>query len=128
MLLQSFQRSSRSTSKRRQFVTDVSSEDTPLSMRHTSKSEGSSRKRLVLYQEEPSKEAEPRLNSTEERLEEERNTGRGQRQYSSVGESETEKQDEHHDGVRRSQRTRKFMYASYNDSWIFGEKTAKVKL
>lgn len=30
------------------------------------------------------------------------------------------------DGVRRSQRTRKFIYQSYNDSWIFGERTAKV--
>ncbi len=108
---------------------DVSSEDTPLSMRQISSAE-SRRKRLTLYNTEGAASGEVEanhLNSTEESQEEERNKTRGQRQYS-VGESENEKHDEHHDGVRRSQRTRKLLYQSYNvnESWIFAEASVKV--
>lgn len=105
---------------------DVSSEDTPLSLRQISSAENR-RKRLTLFNpEEPSEKVEAQLNSTEENYEEEKRTTRGQRQYS-IGESETEKREVHHsDGVRRSQRPKKLMYSSYNDSWIFAEKKAKV--
>lgn len=102
-------------------MTDVSSEDTPLSIRQISIAE-SRRKRLTLYNTGVASGEANHLNSTEESQEEERDS----KQYS-VGESENEKHDEHQDGVRRSQRTRKLINASYNESWIFGEKTAKVE-
>lgn len=106
---------------------DVASEDTPLSLRQMSSAERRGKRLTLFTAEEPSEEGEVHLNSTEESHEEERIVSRNQRlNYSATG-SENEKQDEHQDGVRRSQRTKKFMYASYNDSWIFNEKTAKVK-
>jgi hypothetical protein len=124
---QTGQRSSRSTSRRSQFVTDISSEDTPLSKRQVMKSSGGKRKRLVLVEpEETSQEAEAKLNSTEESPDEDVNS-RNQRKYSAA-ESETEKHDESHDGVRRSQRAKRQIYYNCNDSWIFAEKNVKVSL
>ena len=91
------------------------------------KSSGGKRKRLVLVEpEETSQEAEAKLNSTEESPDEDVNS-RNQRKYSAA-ESETEKHDESHDGVRRSQRAKRQIYYNCNDSWIFAEKNVKVSL
>lgn len=105
----------------------MSSEDTPLSKRQML-SAGTKKKRLVLVdagEASHDAEGETKHNSTEESHNEDANT-RGQRKYS-VGESEAEKQDESHDGVRRSQRAKRQIYVNYNDSWIFTERTVKVK-
>lgn len=119
------QHSSRSSSRRGCFITDVSSEDTPLSKRQMLNAE-TKKKRLILVNTVEAlqeAEAEAKLNSTEESHDEDINIG-GQRKYS-VGESEAEKQDDGHDGVRRSQRAKRQIYANYNDSWIFTERTVK---
>lgn len=105
----------------------MSSEDTPLSKRQMLNAE-TKKKRLILVNTVEAlqeAEAEAKLNSTEESHDEDINIG-GQRKYS-VGESEAEKQDDGHDGVRRSQRAKRQIYANYNDSWIFTERTVKVK-
>lgn len=97
-----------------------------MSKRQVMKSGGGKRKRLVLVEpEETSQEAEAKLNSAEESHDEEVNST-NQRKIS-VAESETEKHDESHDGVRRSQRAKRQMY-TYNDSWIFAEKNVKVSV
>lgn len=85
------------------------------------KSTEGKRKRLVLVNPSP-QETEEKLNSTED----EDVNNRNQRNYS-IAESETEKHDESHDGVRRSQRAKRQMYSNYNDSWIFAERNVKVR-
>jgi hypothetical protein len=96
-----------------------------LSKRQVLKSAEGKRKRLVLVNpEDTSRETEEKLNSAEESQDEDVNN-RSQR--NSVAESETEKHDESHDGVRRSQRAKRQIYTNYNDSWIFAEKNVKVR-
>lgn len=120
---QSHQRASRSTSRKNSFVADISTEDTPLSLR---KNADSKRKRFTLYtKNDHSEEVEAHHNSAEDNLDEE--SASDMRQCY-AGECETEKLDlEQNDGVRRSQRPKKILHGSYNDSWIFAEKSVRVK-
>lgn len=100
----------------------MSSEDTPLSLRKHVESVG---KRFTLFPKEVhSEEAEAHLNSTEENIE---NHGTEDKRLYCAGDSENENPtSKHHDGVRRSQRPKKILHGSYNDSWIFAEKSVKV--
>ncbi len=92
-----------------------------MSKRQVMKSAECKRKRLVLVNQEE-QETEAKL-STEE---DEDVSNINQRKYSAA-ESETDKHDESHDGVRRSQRAKRQIYSNYNDSWIFAERNVKVR-
>lgn len=102
---------------------DLSAEDTPLSIRQ-SNSGSQKGKRLKLYQEDSNtRELQDNEVSSSEF---EDSHGKIKRRARFCEGSESEKQDESGDGVRRSTRKRKLVYGPCNTSWILGGQTAKV--
>ena len=120
--LQGLHKSARSSIQKKNFLFDLSAEDTPLSVRQSSS--GSKKgKRLKLYQEENITgehvlDSSSELDNSNEQIE---------RNQQFCEESESEKQDDSGDGIRRSTRQRKSVYGSCNTSWILGGQTAKVR-
>lgn len=103
---------------------DLSAEDTPLSVRQ-SNSNSQKGKRLKLYQEENNTRE---LQDNDDSSSEFENSHDKMKKRTQLCEgSESEKQDESGDGVRRSTRKRKLVYGPCNTSWILGGQTARVR-
>ena len=103
---------------------DLSAEDTPLSVRQ-SNSGSKKGKRLKLYQgDNDSRELQCEEGSSTEF---EDSHEKPKRRTRFCEGSESEKQDESGEGIRRSTRKRKLVYGPCNTSWILGGQTARVK-
>lgn len=115
-------KSAKSSVKKNQFMFDLSAEDTPLSVRQ-SNSGSKKGKRLKLYQgENDSRELQCEEGSSTEF---EDSHEKPKRRTRFCEGSESEKQDESGEGIRRSTRKRKLVYGPCNTSWILGGQTAR---
>lgn len=115
-------------------------EETPLSQRHSLSQSGKG-KRLKLYSEEqPSgsrrgntKYSEGHSSESVDEQEDHHKHMSKRQQWNPV---ESDEQVENHDedafentnGIRRSTRTRKLTYGTFNTSWLFGTQSAKVMM
>lgn len=106
---------------------DLSAEDTPLSLRRSS-GDAPGKKRLRLVDIDIVDECPPvEEDESPSGLEDGNKSGEEKDKQIEDEEESAEKTDDvHPEGIRRSTRPKKQLYGTFNESWIFSGKTAKV--